>query len=100
VLTSLYEGIPMVLMEAMAMQIACVAPRITGIPELIEDGISGLLFHPADGEDLVRALTRLMEDPALRRSLGENGRRRVSAMYDSQRNTEAFARILLERVKI
>jgi colanic acid/amylovoran biosynthesis glycosyltransferase len=98
VLTSLYEGIPMVLMEAMAMQIACVAPRITGIPELIEDGISGLLFHPADGEDLVRKLTRLMRDPAQRRTLGENGRKRVSEMYDSRRNTEAFARVLHEQV--
>jgi colanic acid/amylovoran biosynthesis glycosyltransferase len=98
VLTSLFEGIPMVLMEAMAKQIACVAPRITGIPELIEEGVSGLLFHPADGEDLVRTLTRLIGDPVLRRSLGENGRRRVSAMYDSARNAEAFARILRERV--
>jgi glycosyltransferase involved in cell wall biosynthesis len=75
-----------------------VAPRITGIPELIEDGISGLLFHPADGDDLVRTLTRLISDPALRCSLGENGRVQVSKMYDSARNTEAFARILRERV--
>jgi glycosyltransferase involved in cell wall biosynthesis len=97
VLTSLYEGIPVVLMEAMAMQIACVAPRITGIPELIEDGISGLLFHPADIEDLVHALKRLMGDAALRRTLGENSRLRVSTLYDSLRNTEAFARILHER---
>jgi colanic acid/amylovoran biosynthesis glycosyltransferase len=98
VLTSLFEGIPMVLMEAMAMEIACVAPRITGIPELIEDGISGLLFHPADGDDLVRTLTRLIGDPALRRSLGENARNRVSEMYDSSRNAGAFARILREQV--
>lgn len=100
VLTSLYEGIPIVLMEAMAMQIACVAPRITGIPELIDEGVSGLLFHPADVEDLVGTLTRLIEDPALRRSLGENGRCRVSEMYDSARNAEAFARVLRERVTV
>ncbi|MGA8765204.1 MAG: glycosyltransferase family 4 protein, partial [Candidatus Sulfotelmatobacter sp.] len=52
VLPSLAEGIPIVLMEAMAMQIPCVAPRIAGIPELIEHGVDGMLFAAGDAEDL------------------------------------------------
>jgi glycosyltransferase involved in cell wall biosynthesis len=98
VLTSLFEGIPIVLMEAMAQQIPCIAPRITGIPELIADGVSGLLFHPADDDDLLRALRRVIEDPALRRSLAQAGRRAVEAGYDMRRNTAEFAKILRARV--
>ena len=48
VLSSFSEGVPVVLMEAMATGVPCVAPRITGIPELIRDGIEGLLVTPAN----------------------------------------------------
>jgi colanic acid/amylovoran biosynthesis glycosyltransferase len=98
VLTSLFEGIPIVLMEAMAQQIPCIAPRITGIPELIADGVSGLLFHPADDEDLLRALRHLIEDPVLRRSLAQAGRHAIEESYDMRRNTAEFARILRARL--
>jgi colanic acid/amylovoran biosynthesis glycosyltransferase len=81
VMTSLYEGIPIVLMEAMAMEIPCVAPRITGIPELIED-------------NLERALQQLMDNISLRRELAVNGRKRILAAYDLRRNTEQFAKLL------
>ncbi len=97
-LTSFREGIPVSLMEAMAMEIPCVAPRITGIPELIEDGADGLLFAPADEEELAAALLRLIGNPDLRRRLGEAARQRVLREYDLAANTARFAEILRRRL--
>jgi glycosyltransferase involved in cell wall biosynthesis len=85
-------------MEAMAMEIPCVAPRITGIPELIEDGADGLLFAPADEEELAAALLRLIGNPDLRRRLGEAARQRVLREYDLAANTARFAEILRRRL--
>ena len=56
VLSSFAEGVPVVLMEAMATGVPCVAPRINGIPELIRDGIDGLLFTASDVQELVAAI--------------------------------------------
>jgi colanic acid/amylovoran biosynthesis glycosyltransferase len=99
VLPSFAEGIPVVLMEAMAMQIPCVASWITGVPELIRDGVDGLLIPPADDDALARAIERLMDDAALRRRLGESGRARVSELYDLRRNTERLAEIFRRRLE-
>jgi colanic acid/amylovoran biosynthesis glycosyltransferase len=98
VLPSLAEGIPMVLMEAMAMQIPCVAPRITGVPELIEDGAEGLLFTVADVEDLSRKMRDLLESAELRMQIGKQARARVLRDYDMARNTERFAAVLREQL--
>ena len=76
-MASFAEGIPVVLMEAMAMEIPCIATRIMGISELIEDGVSGLLVPPADEKPLADALQRLLQDAALRVELGRTGRLRV-----------------------
>ncbi|WP_051261313.1 glycosyltransferase family 4 protein [Desulfovibrio inopinatus] len=72
-----HEGIPVALMEAMATQRPVVASRLAGIPELIEDGVSGLLVPPGDVRALAEALAKLLDDPALRRILGERGRETV-----------------------
>jgi colanic acid/amylovoran biosynthesis glycosyltransferase len=87
-LASFAEGIPVVLMEAMAMGIPCVSTRITGIPELIEDGISGLLVPPADAEALAGALERLLGDPDLRARLGQAARDRILRDYNLRNNIE------------
>jgi colanic acid/amylovoran biosynthesis glycosyltransferase len=94
VLTSLSEGTPLVLMEAMSMEIPCVAPRLTGIPEVIADGEQGLLYAPASEEDLTAALLRLAGDEALRRRLGQAARRKVLAEFDVRRNAVEFAGVL------
>lgn len=94
VLPSLAEGIPMVLMEAMAMQIPCIAPCIAGIPELISHGIDGMLFSVGDVEELTATLRSVLENPELRTRLGEQARMRVVREYDMARNTERFALIL------
>ena len=73
VLPSFAEGVPVVLMEAMAQEIACVTTGITGHPELIATGIDGILVPPSDVDGLVDAIAGLMADPALRRQLGPGG---------------------------
>jgi glycosyltransferase involved in cell wall biosynthesis len=65
-LASFAEGLPGVLMEAMAMEIPCITTHITGVPELIRDGVDGLLVAPSDLNGLVKALARLMDDAELR----------------------------------
>ena len=97
-LTSFLEGIPLVLMEAMAMEIPCIAPRITGIPELIHDGVDGILFAPSDYLEIAGAVAQLMDDPALRRRLGQAARQTVLAHYDAARNGRAFAACLQGRL--
>jgi glycosyltransferase involved in cell wall biosynthesis len=96
---SVAEGIPVVLMEAMAMEIPCVTTHITGIPELIRNGRDGLLVAPADLEGLSEALARLMDDEALRERIAKSGRMRVMEQYDLRRSVEKLASIFTERVK-
>ena len=98
-LPSFAEGLPVVLMEAMAMEIPCVATHIAGIPELIRDGEDGLLVPPSDVDALVKALARLMDDGELRRRMGKSGRARVVEHYDLRRNVERLAAIFAERVQ-
>lgn len=99
-LPSFAEGIPVVLMEAMASGVACVSTRITGIPELIRDGIDGILVTPSDSKELADALENLMDDPELRQELGEAGRRRVSEEYNLPRNIERLGRIFTARLGV
>ncbi len=95
---SFAEGIPVVLMEAMAMEIPCVTTHITGIPELIRNGVDGFLVAPSDAEGLVQALSGLMDYPELREKMGRNGRQRVMEHYDLARNVEKLAQVFVERV--
>jgi glycosyltransferase involved in cell wall biosynthesis len=97
-LASFAEGVPVVLMEAMAMEIACVSTRITGVPELIRDGVDGCLVTPADEDELAQNIARLMDDPNLRRRLGAAGRRRVLEKYDLAHNVEHLAGIFQRRL--
>ena len=90
VLASFAEGVPVVLMEAMAKEIAVVSTRITGIPELIEDGRDGVLVAPGDAVELADGLQRLIEKPALREELAAKGRKRVLNDYDLQKNNRAL----------
>ncbi len=96
---SFAEGIPVVLMEAMAMGIPCVTTHITGIPELIRNGVDGLLVAPSDLDGLVAALARLMDDPALRERLAASGRERVAEHYDLRKNVERLAGIFAEQIQ-
>jgi colanic acid/amylovoran biosynthesis glycosyltransferase len=82
VMTSLMEGLPVVLMEAMAIGVPVVAPGVAGIPELVEHEHTGLLFFPGDWEGLAGHIARLIDDAELRRSFSEAGRIQVAKFHD------------------
>ena len=92
VLPSFAEGVPVVLMEALASQVPVVTTRIAGVGELVEDGVSGLLVPPGDAASLAEAVSALVRDEGLRRRMGEAGRAKVAADYA----TRAEAAWLLE----
>lgn len=77
------DGLPNVLLEAQSQGLACVATRVSAIPELIEDGVTGLLAPPGDPAALASALERLLRDPSLRERLGAAGERRVRSEFSS-----------------
>jgi colanic acid/amylovoran biosynthesis glycosyltransferase len=85
------EGIPVALMEALASEVPVVATSVSGVPELVEDGVTGRLVPPGDDEALADALADLQRDPALAASLARAGRARVLASFDLRTNTRQLA---------
>jgi colanic acid/amylovoran biosynthesis glycosyltransferase len=83
-LPSFAEGVPVVLMEAMAMGVPVVTTRIAGIPELIENGHSGVLVAPGRADEIADSLSHLIGDPELRQQLGDNGREAVIQGFDTE----------------
>jgi len=89
------DGIPNVLLEAMAMELAVVSTSVSGIPEVIQNGINGLLVKPGDAAALATAIGCLLDDAALRRRLGEAGRHTVATMFCSEANLQTVQQLLL-----
>jgi len=88
VLPSFAEGVPVVLMEAMASQVPVVTSRIAGVPELVEDGRSGLLVPPGATGPLTDALNKLLGDANLRAEMGKIGQAKVATDYVSAKEAE------------
>ncbi|MGF1591818.1 MAG: glycosyltransferase [Kiloniellaceae bacterium] len=88
------DGLPNVLMEAQSQGLACLATRVAAIPELIEDGRSGVLVPPEDPDALAAALARLIADPAERRRLGTAGLQRIAADFDMKAGIGTLAQLL------
>jgi hypothetical protein len=80
------EGIPVALMEAMATRVPVVATRLSGIPELVEDEVSGRLVPHGDAQALADAIFQLHESESQRRMMGERGREKVLAEFGLQDN--------------
>ena len=80
------DGLPTVLLEAMAMGTACVSTEVAGIPELVRHERTGLLVRQRDAHGLADALARLLDDAALRRRLAANARALMEAEFDVHRN--------------
>jgi len=100
VLSSLNEGTPVSIIEAMASEKAVVATRVGGVPDVVEDGVSGLLVSPKDPKALAQAIIRLLNDPELRAVLGREGRKRVYPKYDVRtlvKNMKDFYHDLIEK---
>lgn len=85
VLPSFAEGVPVVLMEAMATGLPVVTTHVGGMTELIDDGVSGYLVRPGDVEQLTGRIAGLLADPDLRSTLGDAGRERVFTDFVSHR---------------
>jgi glycosyltransferase involved in cell wall biosynthesis len=83
-LPSYVEGMPMGILEAMAFALPVVATRVGGIPDVVEDGVHGLLVQPGDVDGLAIALKRLMDDGAERAAMGAACRRRVLSRYSPE----------------
>ena len=98
VLTSRSEGLPFALLEAMAMERPVVATAVNGVPEIVEDKVTGVLVERGDGEALARAVLGTLADPERARAMGRAGRRRVQACFTASRmvaETEALYRDVL-----
>jgi glycosyltransferase involved in cell wall biosynthesis len=92
-LPSFAEGVPLVLMEAMAVGTPCIASRITGNPELIEHGAEGLLITPGSEDSLVQAIRILADSPELRRQFSILGRHKIENEFNLAVNTARLATI-------
>jgi glycosyltransferase involved in cell wall biosynthesis len=97
-LPSFAEGVPVVLMEAMAMGLPTVSTRIAGISELIEDTVGGLLVAPGRPDELASRLEWLLSDPALSRELGAQGREAVLRGFDGERSAERLYELFRQRL--
>ncbi len=88
VLPSFAEGVPVVLMEAMASQVPVITSKIAGVPELVEDGVSGLLLPPGAVGPLADALNTLLGDADMRAAMGKAGREKVARNFVSAKEAE------------
>jgi glycosyltransferase involved in cell wall biosynthesis len=87
------DGIPNVLLEAMAMEIAVVSTRVAGIPELIESGTTGILVPEKDPEALAAAIEHLLRDPVRRRELARHGGQVVRDRFDRQKTIQQLVAV-------
>ena len=85
VLPSLWEGLPIALLEAMAAGLPVVATRVGGVPEVVVDGVTGLLVPPRDPGALSEAVLTLLQAPDLRRKMGQAGQERVREHFSVER---------------
>jgi colanic acid/amylovoran biosynthesis glycosyltransferase len=88
------EGIPVVLMEAMAAGVPVIASRLSGIPELVEHEISGLLTEPGDADGIADAIQRLSTAPAFRTQLAEGGRKTIQNSF----NLENGVKLVIQQI--
>jgi glycosyltransferase involved in cell wall biosynthesis len=92
-LSSLREGMPNVILEALAMMVPVVASRIAGVPRLIEHETNGLLVESGDVEGLTTAITCLLQDPALSRRLASAGRATVQSRFSFAERMQRLAQV-------
>ncbi len=92
-LTSRRDPLPRVVMEAMAHGVPVVATRVDGIPEMVEDGVTGFLVESEDAEGFAQAVGRLLRDGELRSRMGASGRERARSLFSPETYAEAMGRI-------
>jgi glycosyltransferase involved in cell wall biosynthesis len=98
-MTSLSEGTPLVILEAMAMEIPVVAPDVGGISEQISDGETGFVVPPRDIEATLKSLQVLLNDPDLRGKMGRMGRERVNSLFSLEKCIQSHRDLYSEMVE-
>ncbi len=93
VLSSLREGLPNVVLEALAMRVPVVSTLVAGVPKMITDGVEGLLVPTNDVDSLTFAMKRAIKDAQLRQKLADNGRALIEAKYSFTRRMEKIKAI-------
>ncbi|HEX6828578.1 MAG TPA: glycosyltransferase [Burkholderiales bacterium] len=91
------DGLPTVLLEAMALGTPCVSTDVTGIPEILHDGDTGLMVPQHDARILADALERLLDDANLREKLAANARRLMESEFDIHRNAARIRAVFAEQ---
>lgn len=94
--SSLNEGIPMVVLEAMALEKPIVTTNVGGMPEIISDNISGFLVDQGDIRGLASACIRLLDDSALRRKIGQASRKRVEEEFSSETQRDRLLKLYID----
>ena len=87
------DGLPNVILEAMALQVPVVSTSVSGIPEAVENGGTGILVEPGRPDALADGIERLLKDPGLRNRMGAKARARLEAEFDIRRNVRPLAEL-------
>jgi glycosyltransferase involved in cell wall biosynthesis len=95
-LPSRAECFGLVLSEALACGVPCVTCPVGGLPEVVQDGVTGLMVRPGDAVSLGEAMSALLADASLRRRLGEAGRKDAEQRFDARRNVRRMVEVLRE----
>ncbi|HNQ35934.1 MAG TPA: glycosyltransferase, partial [bacterium] len=91
VMPSLWEGMPVALLEAMSYGLPVIATSVSGIPEVVRDGQEGFLVEPANPQQIAERLLQLVETPQLRAKLGGRARERVAREFSREQMVQAYA---------
>jgi len=98
ILPSHREGLPMSLLEAMAMKLAVIATKVGGIPYVVKNYENGILVEPKTPKQLADKIEQLAKDENLRKKLGENARKTVEKHYDIRKTVEKLEKIYLKHL--
>jgi glycosyltransferase involved in cell wall biosynthesis len=85
-----FEGVPNAVLEAMAAGLPVVATNVGGVPEVVEDGATGIIVPPKDCSALTRGIARLLRDPELRRAMGRSSARRAASRFSMAKMVEDY----------
>jgi len=99
ILPSDWEGVPLSILEAMAASKPVIATSVGGVPELVENGVSGILVPPGNPEALAKAILHLANDPDLRQRMGKAGQKIAIERFDISRTAREYEALYLELLR-